>query len=112
MKIFYPRCNSDWKTTTYGASHNDGIRFPNCSIFYSNRSDGSMRFAYVRNGKLYDSQGEGGNTNGMSIIVSLVDLNKRGRAWTCGQLKVILPDTKEHVDADYYRTNFSIEEST
>lgn len=109
MKISYPRLDSDWETTTYGASYNDGIRFPDGSIFYSNRMDGSMRFAYVRNGKLYNSQGDGGGTNGMSIIVSLVDSNKRSRAWSCRQLKVILPDTKEQIDVDDYRTNFCIE---
>ncbi|ELJ8451466.1 hypothetical protein RUK22_003377 [Vibrio cholerae] len=108
MEISYPKLDSDWVTTTYGASYNDNIRFPHGTIFYATRSDGSMRFAYVRNGKLYDAMGNEAESNGMSLITSLVDVNKRKVTWTCGQLKVVLPDSKAHVDSDYYRTNFKI----
>ncbi|MCG0026631.1 hypothetical protein KSF59_22650 [Vibrio parahaemolyticus] len=112
MEISYPKLDSDWVTTTYGASYNDNIRFPHGTVFYANRADGSKRFAYVNNGKLYDGMGNESDSNGMSLINSLVDLNKRKITWTCGQLNVILPDTKLHVDANYYRTKFQISDCT
>ncbi|MDE1312678.1 hypothetical protein G6Z90_18575 [Vibrio aestuarianus subsp. cardii] len=108
MDISYPKLESDWVATTYGASFNEGIRFPHGTIIYAVRSDESMRFAYVRNGNLYDGEGRKCDSNGMSYINSMVDGNKRKITWTCGQLKVILPDSKLHVDADDYRTNFRI----
>lgn len=106
MTIKYPKLDTDWEATTYGASFNDGVRFPHGTIFYARRSDGSVRFAYVNSGKLYDGTGNVCESNGMSLITSLVDSNKRKQTWTCGQLKVILPDSNEHIDADYYRKNF------
>lgn len=108
MEILYPKLNSDWVTTTYGSSYNENIRFPHGTIFYAVRSDDSMRFAYVRNGSIYDGAGNKCESNGMSLINSLVDSNKRKVTWTCGQLTVILPDSKLHVDADDYRTNFKV----
>lgn len=111
MNISYPKNKSDWVTTTYGSSFNDNIRFPQGTIFYSNRADGSMKFAYVLDAKLFDGNGVIAESNGMSLISSLVDTDKRKNTWTCGQLKVILPDTKSHVDADFYRKNFQIKET-
>ncbi|BCV64638.1 hypothetical protein TUM17386_43090 [Shewanella algae] len=108
MDISYPKLDSDWVTTTYGASYNEDIRFPHGTIFYAVRSDDSMRFAYVRNGSLYDGNGNKCESNGMSLISSLVDSDKRKVTWTCGQLKVVLPDSKLHIDADYYRSNFKV----
>lgn len=111
MKISYPKISSDWVSPTYGASFNENVRYPHGTIFYAKRSDGNMRFAYVRNGKLYNGVGDECDSNGISLINSLVDPKKRSNTWTCGQLKIILPDSNIHVDADYYRKNFSIQDT-
>lgn len=102
IPIVYPIKDTDWVPKIYGNSNCENIRFPDKTIFYANRNDGFIKFAYVKNSSLCDANGNSAEC-GVQMLGQLVDAKN---SWTCKQLVVILPDTKEHIDADDYRKRY------